>query len=216
MILNIYKPKGITSFGVVKEIRKIINEKVGHGGTLDPFAEGVLILGTGKDTKTLSKITNYNKSYTALIKLGETTNTLDPEGSITENKEVPPLNRSLIKHVLQSFQGEIFQEPPMFSAKKIAGKKLYEFARKNIVVKRDLIKVTIENIELINFTDSTIKFTTTCSKGTYIRVLGKDIAKKLGTIGYLEELIRTRVGEYTIEDSKTIENFRLSWKSSGH
>ena len=216
MILNIYKPKGITSFGVVKEIRKIINEKVGHGGTLDPFAEGVLILGTGKDTKTLSKITNYNKSYTALIKLGETTNTLDPEGSITENKEVPPLNRSLIKHVLQSFQGEIFQEPPMFSAKKIAGKKLYELARKNIVVKRDLIKVTIENIELINFTDSTIKFTTTCSKGTYIRVLGKDIAKKLGTIGYLEELIRTRVGEYTIEDSKTIENFRLSWKSSGH
>tara|TARA_B100001758_G_C18413926_1_gene617949 strand:- start:4263 stop:4913 length:651 start_codon:yes stop_codon:yes gene_type:complete len=216
MILNIYKPKGITSFGVVKEIRKIINEKVGHGGTLDPFAEGVLILGTGKDTKTLSKITNYNKSYTALIKLGETTNTLDPEGSITENKEVPPLNRSLIKHVLQSFQGEIFQEPPMFSAKKIAGKKLYELARKNIVVKRDPVKITIKDIDLINFTESTLKITTTCSKGTYIRVLGNDIAKKLGTVGYLEELIRTRVGEYLIEDSKTIEKFRLSWKSSNH
>ena len=101
-------------------------------------------------------------------------------------------------------------------AKKIAGKKLYELARKNIVVKRDPIKVIIENIELINFTDSTVKFTATCSKGTYIRVLGKDIAKELGTIGYLEELIRTRVGEFLIENSKTIENFRLSWKSSDH
>ena len=216
MILNIYKPKGLTSFAVVKQIRNILNEKVGHGGTLDPFAEGVLVLGTGKDTKTLSKITNSNKSYTALIRLGKTTKTLDPEGRITEKKEIPSLNKALINEVLQSFQGETFQEPPMFSAKKIAGKKLYELARKNIIVKRDPIKVTIKDIELINFTDSTVKFTVTCSKGTYIRVLGKDIAKKLGTVGYLKELIRTRVGEYLIEDSKTIENFRLSWKSSGH
>ena len=216
MILNIYKPKGLTSFGVVKQIRNIINEKVGHGGTLDPFAEGVLILGTGKDTKTLSKITNYNKSYTALIRLGETTNTLDPEGRITEKKEIPSLSKSFIKEVLQTFQGQSFQVPPMFSAKKMDGRKLYELARKNIVVKREPVKVTIKDIELINFTDSTIKITTTCSKGTYIRVLGNDIAKKLGTIGYLEELIRTRVGEYLIEDSKTIENFRLSWKSSNH
>ena len=216
MILNIYKPKGLTSFAVVKQIRNILNEKVGHGGTLDPFAEGVLVLGTGKDTKTLSKITNSNKSYIALIRLGKATNTLDPEGRITEKKEIPSLNRTLINDVLQSFKGETFQEPPMFSAKKIAGKKLYELARKNIVVKRDPIKVTIENIELINFTDSTVKFTATCSKGTYIRVLGKDIAKKMGTVGYLEELIRTRVGEFLIENSKTIEKFRLTWKSSDH
>tara|TARA_X000000368_G_C23003240_1_gene699931 strand:+ start:356 stop:1006 length:651 start_codon:yes stop_codon:yes gene_type:complete len=216
MILNIYKPKGLTSFGVVKEIRKIINEKVGHGGTLDPFAEGVLILGTGQDTKTLSKITNYNKTYIASIRLGETTNTLDPEGRISEKKEIPSLSKNFINEVLQTFQGETFQKPPMFSAKKIAGKKLYELARKNIVVKRDPIKVTIENIELINFTDSTVKFTVTCSKGTYIRVLGKEIAKKLGTVGYLEELIRTRVGEFLIENSKTIEKFRLTWKSSDH
>ena len=121
MILNIYKPKGLTSFGVVKEIRKIINEKVGHGGTLDPFAEGVLVLGTGKDTKTLSKITNSNKSYIALIRLGKTTNTLDPEGRITEKKEIPSLNRALINDVLQSFKGETFQEPPMFSGKKNCG-----------------------------------------------------------------------------------------------
>jgi len=175
-----------------------------------------LILGTGKDTKKLSKITNYNKSYTALIRLGKATNTLDPEGGIVEKKEIPSLNRFLINEVLQSFQGVIFQEPPMFSAKKIAGKKLYELARKNIVVKRNPVKVTIKDIELINFTDSTIKFSTTCSKGTYIRVLGKDIAKKLGTVGYLEELIRTRVGQFLIENSKTVENFRLSWKSSDH
>ena len=216
MILNIYKPKGLTSFGVVKEIRKIVNEKVGHGGTLDPFAEGVLVLGTGQDTKTLSKITTYNKSYTASIRLGETTNTLDPEGRITKKKEIPSLSKSLINDVLESFQGETFQIPPMFSAKKIAGKKLYELARKNIVVKRDPVKITIKDIKLINFTDSTVKITTTCSKGTYVRVLGNDIAKKLGTVGYLEELVRTRVGEYQIEDSKTIENFRLSWKSSNH
>lgn len=216
MILNIYKPIGLTSFAVVKQIRNILNEKVGHGGTLDPFAEGVLVLGTGKDTKTLSKISNSNKTYTALIRLGKTTNTLDPEGRITEKKKIPSLNRALISEALQSFQGETLQEPPMFSAKKIAGKKLYKLARKNIVVKRNPVKVTIREIELINFTDSTIKITTTCSKGTYIRVLGSDIAKKLGTVGYLEKLIRTRVGEFILENSKTIENFRLSCKSSDH
>ena len=181
MILNIYKPKGITSFGVVKKIRKIVGEKkVGHGGTLDPFAEGVLIIGTGSNTKDLKKITDTNKTYTASIKLGKTTNTLDPEGDVIEKKKIPRLNESKINKVLESFLGSSMQTPPMFSAKKIGGVKLYELARKNIIVDRKPTQINISDINLISFNETNIEFTVSCSKGTYIRVLGKDIAEKLG------------------------------------
>ena len=217
MILNIYKPRGITSFGVVKEIRKIICEKkVGHGGTLDPFAEGVLIIGTGSDTKKLKKITDTDKTYTASIELGKTTNTLDPEGDMIEKKEIPRLKESKIKKVLKSFLGSSMQTPPMFSAKKIGGVKLYELARKNIIVDRDPTEIKISDISLINFDKTNIVFTVSCSKGTYIRVLGKEIAEKLGTVGYLNSLIRTRVGEYFVEDSVSLSQFKLSWKSYAH
>ena len=214
MILNIFKPKSITSFGVVRTIRYITKEKkVGHGGTLDPFAEGVLVIGTGKDTKLLTKITNENKSYLATIKLGSTTNTLDLEGEVVKEKNIPTLSHDIIEDVLISFQGESMQIPPMFSAKKVGGKKLYELARKNIVVDRDPAKITIDKINLIKYTKGKILFSVTCSKGTYVRVLGNDIAQKLGTVGYLESLIRTRVGSFSIDNSKTIENFESSWKS---
>ena len=216
MILNIYKPTGSTSFAIVKKIREITSEKVGHGGTLDPFAEGVLVLGTGKDTKKLTTITNDDKSYVATIQLGATTDTLDIESEITKKKEIPSLNENVIENVLKSFLGESAQTPPMYSAKKINGKKLYDLARKNISVKRTPTNITIKNIELLEFKGSSIRFSVTCTKGTYIRVLGYDIAEKLGTIGYLVRLIRTRVGEHLIQDSKTIENFRVSWKSFEH
>ena len=213
MILNIYKPKGITSFGVVKKIRKIVSEKkVGHGGTLDPFAEGVLIIGTGSDTKELKKITDTDKTYTASITLGKTTNTLDPEGDVIEKKKIPRLSKSKINKVLKSFLGASMQMPPMFSAKKIGGVRLYELARKNIIVDREPTHISISDINLINFDESKIVFTVSCSKGTYIRVLGKEIAEKLGTVGYLNSLIRTRVGKYLIEDSVSINQFKLSWK----
>ena len=127
MIINIFKPRGITSFGVVKTIRYITKEKkVGHGGTLDPFAEGVLVIATGKDTKKLTEITNDNKSYFATIKLGSTTNTLDIEGKVVKEKKIPSLTQGMIDEVLLSFQGESMQVPPMFSAKKVGGKKLYD------------------------------------------------------------------------------------------
>ena len=217
MILNIYKPKGITSFGVVKKIRKIVGEKkVGHGGTLDPFAEGVLIIGTGSDTKELKKITDTDKTYTASIELGKTTNTLDPEGDVIEKKKIPRLSESKINKVLESFLGSSMQTPPMFSAKKIGGVKLYELARKNIIVDREPTQINISDINLINFNETNIVFTVSCSKGTYIRVLGKEIAEKLGTVGYLNSLIRTRVGEYFIDDSVSLDQFKLSWKSYAH
>ena len=214
MILNIYKPKGITSFGVVKIIRKIISEKkVGHGGTLDPFAEGVLIVGTGKDTKKLKNITEDNKSYTASIKLGKTTDTLDPEGVVKKKKKIPNLNDAKINKILNSFLGISMQTPPMYSAKKIGGIKLYELARKNINIDRDQTQINISDINLINFNETRITFSVSCSKGTYIRVLGKEIAEKLGTVGHLNSLIRTRVGEHLINDSVPLDKFELSWKS---
>ena len=214
MILNIYKPKGITSFGVVKKIRKIVGEKkVGHGGTLDPFAEGVLIIGTGSDTKELKKITNTDKAYTASIELGKTTDTLDPEGDVLEKKKIPRLTESKINKVLESFLGPSMQTPPMFSAKKIGGVKLYELARKNIIVDRKPAQINISDISLINFNGTNIVFTVSCSKGTYIRVLGKEIAEKLDTVGYLNSLIRTRVGEYLIDQSVSLDQLKMSWKS---
>jgi len=215
MILNLHKPVGWTSFDVVKKVRSVIKEKkVGHGGTLDPFAEGVLIIGTGKDTKKLTSITGADKTYKARICLGEITDTLDTEGQVIEAKPVPEINADDIHKVLDSFLGTSCQIPPMFSAKKVNGQRLYKLARKNIEVKRDPVQINIKSIGLLDYLDHSLSFSVTCSKGTYIRVLGKDIAEKLGTVGYLKSLVRTQVGPYSIDDSKTIEEFQASWKLS--
>ena len=175
-----------------------------------------LIIGTGSDTKELKRITDTDKTYTASIELGKTTNTLDPEGDVIEKKKIPRLSESKINKVLESFLGSSMQTPPMFSAKKIGGVKLYELARKNIIVDREPTQINISDINLINFNETNIVFTVSCSKGTYIRVLGKEIAEKLGTVGYLNSLIRTRVGEYFIDDSVSLDQFKLSWKSYAH
>ena len=214
MILNIFKPRGCTSFYVVKNIRRIIKDKkVGHGGTLDPFAEGVLIIGTGKDTKKLSNIINDEKVYVAGLELGIKTDTLDPEGKIIVEKTVPGLTKDEIEGVLGSFLGESLQVPPMFSAKRINGKRLYKLARLNIKIKREPIKINISDIELIHYKENIITFSVRCSKGTYIRVLGKDIAEKLNTVGYLKSLKRTNVGQFSIKDSIKMESFEAEWKS---
>ena len=215
MILNLHKPVGWTSFDVVKKVRSIIKEKkVGHGGTLDPFAEGVLIIGTGKDTKKLTSITGADKTYKARICLGEITDTLDTEGQVIEAKPVPEINADDIHDVLDSFLGTSCQIPPMFSAKKVNGQRLYKLARKNIEVKREPVQINIKSIGLLDYLDHSLSFSITCSKGTYIRVLGKDIAEKLGTVGYLKSLVRMQVGPYSIDDSKTVEEFQASWKLS--
>ncbi|MFC1759958.1 tRNA pseudouridine(55) synthase TruB [Candidatus Neomarinimicrobiota bacterium] len=214
MIINIYKPVGWTSFNVVRKIKGITKEKkVGHAGTLDPFAEGVLIIGTGRDTKELTAISADQKSYIATLKLGKETNTLDIEGEIVTKSIVPKLSNVIICNVLNKFLGKQKQIPPMFSAKKVGGKKLYELARKNIEIEREPKDIEIKEIELVNFLEDEITFKSTCSKGTYIRVLGSDIAKALGTVGHLTKLVRTSVGEYFVEESIQIEEFEKQWKN---
>ena len=214
MIINIYKPVGWTSFDVVKKIRGITREKkVGHGGTLDPFAEGVLIIGTGKDTKKLTSISSDYKSYLATLTLGEETNTMDTEGEVIAKSNIPNLSDDTIISVLKEFMGKQKQIPPMFSAKKIDGKKLYELARKNIEIVRQAKEIEIKEIELINFNNNQIVFQVTSSKGTYIRVLGSDIAKTLGTVGHLTKLIRQSVGEFVVEEAIQIEDFEIQWKN---
>ena len=213
MILNIYKPSAWTSFDVVKKIKIITKEKkVGHGGTLDPFAEGVLMIGTNADTKKLSYISSCNKNYTATIKLGVHTDSFDCDGKILKTNKVTILNEFKIKTVLQSFLGCYEHLPPMYSAKKKNGVRLYHYARNNIIVERNMIKTQIKEINFISYHEDEIKFSVKCSSGTYIRSLAVDISKKLNTIGHLVELIRTKVGEFSINDSLSLKKFEESWK----
>ena len=211
MIININKPAGWTSFDVVKKVRGIIKEKkVGHAGTLDPFAEGVLVLGTGPDTKNLTDITTANKTYRAKLTLGKATDTQDRDGRISTEKLVPELTKETIVAVLASFNGPQEQIPPMYSAKHVNGQRLYKLARKNKTVERVPVKISIDQISLLDYTEPVISFNVTCSKGTYVRVLGADIAAKLGTVGHLTALIRTSVGSYHIADATTIEELSNS------
>ena len=215
MIYNINKPIGWTSFDVVKKIRNITKlKKVGHGGTLDPFADGVLIIGVGKGTKMLTDIVNEDKSYNATLLLGEETDSLDNEGEIVKRKSVPKLNEDLVIKILNSFLGRYIQKPPMFSAKKVNGVRLYKLARKKIEVERDDQNCAIYDISLRGIENNIIEFAVTCSKGTYIRVLGSDIAKKIGTVGYLTKLTRTSIGKHSLSRSLTIKNFESRWKST--
>ena len=211
MIININKPAGWTSFDVVKKVRGIIKEKkVGHAGTLDPFAEGVLVLGTGPDTKKLTDITTASKIYRAELTLGKATDTQDRDGKISAEAPVPELTRETIDSVLASFVGTQEQIPPMYSAKQVNGQRLYKLARKNKTVERDPVTITIDQISLLDYTEPVITFEVTCSKGTYVRALGADIAAKLGTVGHLTALIRTSVGAYHIANATTIEELSKS------
>ena len=211
MIININKPAGWTSFDVVKKVRGIIKEKkVGHAGTLDPFAEGVLVLGTGPDTKKLTDITTASKIYRAELTLGKATDTQDRDGKILAEAPVPELTRETIDAVLASFVGTQEQIPPMYSAKQVNGQRLYKLARKNKTVERDPVTITIDQISLLDYTEPVITFEVTCSKGTYVRALGADIAAKLGTVGHLTALVRTSVGAYHIANATTIEELSKS------
>ncbi len=217
MIINIDKPIDWSSFDVVKKIRNITkHKKVGHGGTLDPFASGVLIIGTETDTKTLTSISKSDKTYEAELELGRTTDTLDTEGNIVDEMQIPEIKSNILVSVLNSFLGSQKQQPPMYSAKKHKGTRLYKLARKNIKVDRKDIDININSIDLIDFKSNSIKFRVECSKGTYVRVLGKDIAEKLGTVGYLTSLKRTKVGNYLVNDSISVESFQEKWISTEH
>lgn len=217
MIFNIYKPVGWTSFDVVKKIRGITKEKkVGHAGTLDPFAGGVLIIGTNSDTKKLGKISGTIKSYRAVLQLGEETDTLDLDGKVITVKPVPTLDKNLVESVLKNFIGKYKQIPPMYSAKKVNGVRLYKLARKNKTINREPVEVNIIDLTLNDIQDKQIDFSVTCSKGTYIRVLGQEIAKKLGTEGHLTKLQRIAVGDFVVQDSIPLKEFEAKWMSTEH
>ena len=210
-LLIINKQKGFTSHDVVNVIRKKLNTNtVGHTGTLDPNATGVLPILIGKGTKISKYLMEHDKTYIATIKLGEKTDTGDSEGQVIEEKSIPKdLRKEDINDVLQNFFGKQKQVPPMYSAIKINGKKLYEYAREGKEVKLEAREIEIYKIELLEYQNNKIKFEVECSKGPYIRTLCEDIAKKLGTVGYMEELQRTKVNNFRIEDSILLDDITL-------
>ena len=208
-IIVINKPKNCTSHDIVYKTKKILQEKVGHTGTLDPNATGVLPLLIGKGTQISKYLINHDKIYQAQIQLGEKRTTGDIEGEIIEQKEVNESNlkKENIESVLKNFKGKQNQIPPIYSAIKVNGKKLYEYARKGENIEIEPRGIEIYNIKLLNIDkiNKTIDFEVECSKGTYIRSLCEDIAEKLGSIGYMKELKRIKVGEFDLKDSMTIE-----------
>ena len=202
-ILIINKPQGYTSHDIVNIVKKA--PKVGHTGTLDPNATGVLPILIGKATKVSKYLIEHNKTYVAELALGEKSSTGDTEGEIIEKKEVPLLNEEQIKQVLKSFEGKQMQTPPIYSSIKINGKKAYEYARKGQNIQLEPRPIEIMKISFIKFENNVLKYEVQCSKGTYIRVLCEDIAERLGTVGLMKNLCRTRVNEFDIEDSCKIE-----------
>ena len=206
-IIVINKPKNCTSHDVVRKAKNILNEKVGHTGTLDPNATGVLPLLVGKGTQISKYLINHDKTYEAVLKLGEKTDTADVEGQVIETKEVEPSNlkKENIENVLKTLVGKQQQIPPMYSAIKVNGKKLYEYARNGENIEIEPRTIEIYELELLKIQNQEITYKVHCSKGTYIRTLCEQIAERLGTVGYMKELKRTQVGEFTIENSSTIE-----------
>ena len=207
-ILIINKPYGVTSRDVVNDICKILHtKKVGHTGTLDPIAQGVLVICVGKATKLVEVLTCDDKEYVATVKLGILTDTLDTEGKVIK-EESSNINKEKLIKVLNSFVKEYEQEVPIYSAVKVNGKKLYEYARNGELIDLPKRMVSIKNIELLEFNSDEYKFKVTVSKGTYIRSLIKDINDKLGIIGVMSSLIRTRQGKFDISKAYTLEEIK--------
>ena len=208
MIINVCKEKNMTSRDVVNIISKHLHtKKVGHTGTLDPLATGVLLICTNHDTKLVDILTSKNKEYIATMRLGLQTDTGDITGNILKKASYEVTKDQIIK-VLNSFLGYRIQTVPLYSAVKINGKKLYEYARTGEEVTLPTRKIDISSIELLDYHDDLIKFKTTVSKGTYIRSLIEDIGKNLGTLATMEDLVRTKQGRYKIEDSYTLEDIK--------
>lgn len=206
MILSVYKESNMTSRDVCNIIGKHFKtKKVGHTGTLDPLARGLLIVCTDKDTKLVDILTAKKKEYIATIKLGIKTDTLDITGNIIERSNYNFTKEELLR-VLNSFLGKSKQQVPIYSAIKIKGKKLYEYARNNIEVELPVRDIEIYNIELLEYKDDLITFKVEVSKGTYIRSLIADICSKLGTVGVMQSLLRTKQGDFKVEDANKIED----------
>ncbi len=208
-ILLINKEAGLTSRNVDNKIGHFYGtKKVGHLGTLDPFATGLLVIGINKGTKFLQYLDDSRKTYIAELKLGVKTSTGDLDGEIIEEKDIGDIDPKQIEEVLKTFIGEGEQIPPMTSAIKINGEPLYKKAHKGIEVERKPRKIHVFSLDLISFENGVLTFSTDVSRGTYIRVLGEDIAKKLGTFGYLLSLKRTVLGPFKVEDAISINDLK--------
>lgn len=214
-IILIDKPAGMTSFGVVARIRRLLSKqlgkkaKVGHTGTLDPFATGLMIIVTGKECKNAEKYSKLDKVYEATIRLGQTSSTGDPEGNITEVSNHQPSKKD-VETALQKFKGEIQQRPPIYSAIKINGERAYKLARKGEEVEIPLRKVTIYSLNLIDYAYPEIKIRTHVSSGTYIRTLAEDIGNTLKTGAYCTQLRRIATSEWSVVDAKTLESLGIT------
>lgn len=212
-VLLLDKPKEWTSFDVVAKVRNLIRKKeqkkvkVGHAGTLDPLATGLLILCTGKKTKSIEAYQAQQKEYIGEITLGATTPSFDAETEVDQTFDIAHINEKLISETLPQFIGEIDQIPPMFSAVKVDGKRLYKHARKGEVVEIDPRKITIHAFDIVQIALPKLLFRVSCTKGTYIRSLARDFGKALGAGAYLSDLRRTHIGEFKVSDAYTVEEF---------
>jgi len=205
-ILVIDKPQGITSHDVVDIVRKRFNiRRVGHAGTLDPMATGVLIVLLGKATSKSSMLICDDKEYVATLFLGRCTDSQDSTGRVIEEKEIGAIDIDSVRKVLDSFLGEIEQIPPMISAKKYKGKRLYQLARKGKSVERSPCRIKIHEIRLLDFNQPEIVFRVSCSKGTYIRTLCEDIGRSLGYPAHMSALVRSRSGRFLLEQARALD-----------
>lgn len=208
-IINVYKEKGYTSHDVVAKLRGIAGQKkIGHTGTLDPDAVGVLPVCLGRATKVCDLLTDKDKVYEAVLLLGKETDTQDTSGEVLVSKDISTLTEEQVREAVLSFVGDYEQIPPMYSALKVNGKKLYELAREGKVVERKARPVKILDIEILEMSLPRVRMTVACSKGTYIRTLCHDIGQKLSCGGCMEELKRTKVSCFEIKDSLTLEEIR--------
>lgn len=210
-IINVYKEAGFTSHDVVAKLRGILHQKkIGHTGTLDPEATGVLLVCCGKATKVCELLTDKDKSYRAVCRLGIETDTQDMTGNILNKYDTDDLTEEKIRKSVSEFQGDIMQIPPMYSALKVNGKKLYELAREGKTIERKARPVHIDSIDIIDIDldNNTFTMDVTCSKGTYIRTLCHDIGKKLGIAAAMESLIRTRVSIFELENAMTLSQIQ--------
>jgi len=213
-ILNVYKPAGISSYDVVRKVKRLSGlRKIGHGGTLDPFAEGVLLVLMGKATKRMIALLQCPKTYECILRLGQSTKSGDPTTPVVDSSEIPALTPEILEKVRQSFLGEIEQTPPRFSAKKVDGQRAYKLARRDVEFTLTPKKVTIYDLKPEIVDASNIRITVTCSSGTYIRKLGEDFALALGTVGHLIFLKRLRVGDYRSEDAISFDGLDSLFES---
>ena len=205
-VLLVDKPQGMTSHDIVARMRRVFRiKKIGHAGTLDPMATGLLLILVGKATKVSQFLMSADKEYTGTVKLGEATDSQDADGEIVETKPVPELTQADVEKVMATFMGDQYQTPPMYSAKKVNGQKLYKLARQGKTIEREARVIHVSRYDILDFNLPEISVIVGSSKGTYIRTLAHDLGERLGCGGHLCALRRTQVGKFRIEDANTLE-----------